>query len=520
MKNDPLWHLVHSLSQSEKRQLVIESGDRKPLPAYLALYKWYVKQSTPQSPGKEVIAMLKLTPATLAVQKNYLSAKITDLMVRSAGDSSNTLAIRNLLSQAEVLSKRGLQDHAKRVLRKATALAEGSDMFVYQLALYDLQEDSIISHADVRDTQRFQEKKKQLFRIIENENECLIFSQRVIALGTDMNYARLPAEKKKMEVIARDPLMYGNELALSLDAYHHLMHGRIHFYTMSQDVKGVLQFYKDHFAYFDKHPETANRDPSYFLGLSYSVISSVIQLGSAKQVEDVMARWAKMPTVYKDIFTGFFTQQYAFYSSELAVRMLMLEGKTELLVREFPRIRKLKTVEHQYQITFQANMLFFIAFGNYVSGKYKEALRLLIDELSDESSGNRRYRFLLRAMILRLMIHCDQLHDEVVEDLARQLEKFLRRENCLDFPEGLIPDFFLKWAETPPRQRAALCQTALDQLIFLLTDQSDWQFGINNRFFIAWLLACAKGISLNTAILNWNNQFRTILKEKANLSDY
>lgn len=193
MKNDPLWHLVQSLSQSEKRQLVIESDDKKLKPAYMLLYKWYLKQPTPESPTGAVLKKLKLTPATLAVQKNYLSGKITDLMARNAGNSSDAMQVRNLAAQAEALFQRGLRDHAKRTLRRAFQIAEYAELFIQQLELIDLIETNSITYADFQESAQYTPRKTELLKIIENEYNCHKLSLSVISLGMSMDFARSPA---------------------------------------------------------------------------------------------------------------------------------------------------------------------------------------------------------------------------------------------------------------------------------------------------------------------------------------
>ncbi|MGL5891773.1 MAG: hypothetical protein ACRC3B_17910, partial [Bacteroidia bacterium] len=183
MKNDPLWHLVHSLSQSEKRQLVIESDDKKQKPAYMLLYKWYVKQTTAESPTGSVLKQLKLTPATLAVQKNYLSGKITELMARNAGNSTDVMLVRNLAAQAEALFQRGLRDHAKRTLRRAFQIAEYAELFILQLELIELIETNAITYSDFEANMQYVPRKEELLKIIENEFNCYKLSISVIALG-------------------------------------------------------------------------------------------------------------------------------------------------------------------------------------------------------------------------------------------------------------------------------------------------------------------------------------------------
>ncbi|MGL5889855.1 MAG: hypothetical protein ACRC3B_08215, partial [Bacteroidia bacterium] len=191
-----------------------------------------------------------------------------------------------------------------------------------------------------------------------------------------------------------------------------------------------------------------------------------------------------------------------------------INGKTELIVKEFPNMNKLESIGHSYTKTYVKNMLFFKALAYYVTGKYKESLKILVDELSDENSGSGRYRFLLRAMTLRLIIHCDQKNDDTVEVLTQGLIRFLNRENCMSFPEGEFCQFFLNWTGKTENARQKLFKKTIQKIKTRFEEQSDWQFAVSNRFFLAWLIKNSENISYNDALLQWNVMLQKTLSEK------
>ncbi|MCU0435329.1 MAG: hypothetical protein MUC87_17870 [Bacteroidia bacterium] len=507
MKNDPLWHLVHALTQSEKRQFVLENSEQKPTSGFMALYHWYTKQDEPSSPDAAVLKKLKLTPATLAVQKNYLNGKLTDFLARAVSDNTDTLQIRQLISQAEALFQRGLRDHAKKIVRRAFQLAEYAELFIYQLALYELLENYALHNSDFQELIDFDRKKLAIMRILETEIACHRLSADVIALGTGMDFARTPAEKKRIKETAAHPLMLGEEAMPSLRSRYHLTHARIHFYNMTQDSVRMVKLCLEHFQFFDKNPELAGRDIAYFVSMSFNMVVNLIQLGHPHQVKDVINRWERLPVEYKPAMTDFFLQQHQFFSSELAFRKVLLEGKPELLIREMPRVQKLKSSEHQYQQVYINSIRFYEALAAYFAGKRKDALRYLIDELQDESIMNRRYRLVMRSMLLRLMIHCDEEHDDVVEELAKQLDRFIRRHQCQNFSDGIMAAFFKKWPGLTATQRKSLHASTIKKIENCYSEQRDWQFAINYRFCMAWMHTKAGDISFGKALLHCNRQF-------------
>ncbi|MGL5891416.1 MAG: hypothetical protein ACRC3B_16115, partial [Bacteroidia bacterium] len=367
------------------------------------------------------------------------------------------------------------------------------------------------TYSDFEANMRYIPRKEELLKIIENEFNCYKLSISVIALGMTMDFARLPAERKRLKETAADPLMYGDEKTKSLKARHHLTHARIQFYNMSQDTNSMIALCADHFAFFDKNRDAAGRDANYFLGMTYSTLSNIIQLGKPEMVKDALKRWERLPDDYKDIMTPFLIQQYKFYNAELTMRMHMLNGRPELLIKDLPKIKALMQVDHHYQQAYINGMSFYEALAYYTADRHKEALKSLLSDLQDESIGNRRYRYVLRSMLLRLIIHCDQQHDDVTEELALQLDRFVKKNNAQTFADGLLAGFFKSWSAASSSERKKLCAETAEKLTARYTQQHDWQFAINNRFFIAWMIANSKQIQFGKALLESNNQFFGLL---------
>lgn len=307
--------------------------------------------------------------------------------------------------------------------------------------------------------------------------------------------------------------MYGDEKTKSFKARHHLSHARIQFYNMSQDTKSMLKLCTDHFNFFDSNKKEAGRDANYFLAMTYSALSNIIQLGSKEIVKDSLKRWERLPIEYKEIMTPFLTQQYNFYNAELIMRMHMLNARPEMLIKDVPKIQALMQVDHYYQQAYINGMRFYEAMAYYTAARHKDALKSLLDDLRDESVANRRYRFVLRSMLLRLIIHCDQQHDDITEELAHQLDRFVKKNNAQPFADGLLATFFKNWAASSQAGRKKLCSETAEKLTARYAQQHDWQFAINNRFCIAWMIANSKQISFGKALSVSNSQFFELLQK-------
>lgn len=473
----------------------------------MKLYMWYAKQQTPHAPDEKTIKQFKITQGNLAVHKNYLSSKIFDLLVSNAADKSTAIHVQNLLAQAEVLFKRGLNNHAQKIARKAAQIAESNELFPLLLAIYALEDNYVRKPSEMAELSKRYPRKKELLNIIHNEYDCQEFSQRIVGLGAGLNYARLPEERQKLATLGNDPMMFSDHLPLSNAAFLHLMHGRLHYFTMTMDVNGLLKLSRDHFSYFENKPAALQAHTDHFLGMAYSNLNNVIQLGREQEIKSTIEKWHNIPAQCKHVFSEHHFAQYRLFDIELQIRLTLKEGTCEKILPALSRKTAQIKKDLPYYPVFEKNMRFFIALGKYLAGENKSALRLLLDELKDGSTGNGQYRFILRALLLQLIIHCDLKHGEIVEELSKQLQRFIHRENCSQFPENLFPEFFSRWYSTPELKRQTLFKKTLEKTTAVFVAQHDWQFGINNRFIMAWLIKNTHEVSFNEALLIWNTGF-------------
>lgn len=508
MKTDPLWQLINSLTKSEKRQFILEGKQAKENTVYMQLYQWYLRQKEPVSPDAALMKRLKLTPARLAVQRNYLLEKLTALMMRSPTNQSANITIRNMLSQAEVLFQRGLHNQASKILTRADQLACKTNQFALQLDLLELYESYLVDYTHLNKAQQSEKRRKHLLSIIDNLHDCKQFSYQILLQSSVMDYARSTKQRTEMRNYYSSPLIRRKNAALSVPAQFHLLYARYMYAIVAQDPKAMKAVALDNWHMFDTEKESTGLEINYCLTSIWNTAVHFFQIGDMELFEQSILRWERAPREFTDYIDGHFFDKYRCYDAEMNLRIAVFEGNTEKLIRELGRVKKLLTAEHPYQAIFEKNTRFYVACGYYAAKRYKDALHELIDEVGSESVSRRRYRSLLRGMLLRLMIHCDQEHDDVVDQLDQRLTAFIKKHEGNTFSEGLLAGFFTKWITVGAKERSLLCRTLAEALTQKYKAQHDWQFFTNNQFFIAWLISQYKNMSWSEALNFSGGEFR------------
>jgi hypothetical protein len=500
MNFDQIWPLVHALTKAEKRQFVIEGLSGKRRGGYIELFRWYARQKSPAAPGVDVMQKLMLTPNRLAVQKNYLSEKLNEFLARTYTRPTNPAGVRHLLIQAEALYSRGLTSNADRVLKKARELAAKNNQYVQQLDALEVFEANTLSYMQVPSLKKTSAEKLNLLPIIENMYRCQLFSNEILAIGAEIDYARTTAQRRTMKQYARHELLQNMALAKSVSASYYLLHARLHFTRTAQDIKANIAAALEHMTLFDSDKRMTASEINYYITIVFNTVIMLRLAGSTAQFQEQLQRWSRLCTEYAHALDEVSLMRYKFNHSELTMRVSLISGDTETMLKELPRFRQLLKTDHSYQMVYAQSMRFFAAIAHYTAGRYKQAHELLRDNTSDLKPSSQRYRILLRGLLLQLMMHCDQQHDDVVEYLANQLTLLINRQRCAGFSEGLIPPFFVRWLKANAANRVVLMRELYAAITERYSTQRDWQFGSNNQFFMAWLLKGGNNVSWDTAL--------------------
>ncbi|MGL5889386.1 MAG: hypothetical protein ACRC3B_05850, partial [Bacteroidia bacterium] len=427
--------------------------------------------------------------------------------------------IRNLLIQSEALLRRGLHEQASKLLKKAQALAKKTHAFVLQLDAFEIQEAYAGSYANISQIKESATEKLRLLPVLKNLYDCQLFSYDTIELAARYDFARSPEQRKEMARFAQHTMLKSTAKGQSISARYYLLHSRLHFTSMAQDPASNLRTAMEHLQLFDEDRVTTAHEINYYITIVHNITVMALWFGSTETEKAVLDRWNRLCSEYASALDDVSTMRYRFYQSELIMRMSLLNGDTEQMIRELPKIKWLLKQEHIYKPIFEQSISFYTALASYAQHRYRQAHLLLRENVTDVNVNSRRYRILLRSLLLQLMMHCDQQHDDTIEYLGNQLKQLIVRQKCTGFAEGLLPEFFNRWQQSAPQKRPMLMQNTFNAIRKRYEEQQDWQFGTGNLFFTAWLWAGAKNTSWQKALNICHTEYRQRIRQLINLRD-
>lgn len=502
-ENEPLFSLVKALSKNERRNFALDArqSGRKPGTGYLALYDWYSKQTSPASPDKETLRRMGLTPNRLAVQKNYLFHRLLDSLFRHNTATSPEARVRVLLNKSEVLLAKGMTAASLRLLESADELAVACFSYQLQLDVLMRREAHFQQYDDVKLFPELGKRKKELLAIIDNIDDYQQLSYNVFGMTRHHDFMHKGHLRRKLDAVIRNPLLQHQKAALSPIATFHRYHTLCHYANIAQDPELAVRYGREHLEVFDREEAATRHELEYYITLLFNITVEMFQLNSVADIPQCLRRWNELPVRFAHDLTPHMRTKWDLYDMELQLRRSFMCGNAGDVVRLLPQIQRLWNARHAYVPIFRASSTTLIVFGLHAAGKSRQALKWLIDVVNDEKVEYRRYRTLLRGLLLRILIFYDLKQEDVVENLCRQLNRFFIRQDRRDDPAAFVPDVFLEVLKTPGVSlRRELFAQALKRLRENFVETGAWSVVYDLLFLHSWFYAAANRKPLAAAV--------------------
>jgi hypothetical protein len=493
-ENDPLFSLVKALSKNERRNFALDArrAGRKPGSGYLALYDWYSRRQSAGSPDRETLRRMGLTPNRLAVQKNYLYHRLLDSMLRHSTALSPEARVRVLINKSEMLLEKGMTVASLRLLESAEELAVSCFSYQLQLDVLIRREAHLQKYDDITLFPELSKRKKELLAIIDNIGDYQQLSYKVFGMTRHHDFMHKGHLRRKLDAVIRNPLLQQQKAALSPIATFHRYHTLCHYANIAQDAELAVRYGREHLEVFDREEAATRHELEYYITLLFNITVEMLQLNSVSDIPQCLRRWKELPARFANDLTPHMRIKWNLYDMELQLRMHFLNGSGADVVRLLPQIQRLWNARHAYVPIFRASSTTLIVFGLHAAGKSRQALKWLIDVVNDEKVEYRRYRILLRGLLLRILIFYDLKQEDVVENLCRQLNRFFIRQDRRDDPAAFVPGVFLEVLKKPGVSlRRELFAQALQRLTANFAQSGAWSVMYDLLFLHAWFYAAA-----------------------------
>lgn len=252
-----LFILIKSLSRSEKRYFKLYATRNKGESDnhYVRLFDAIAEQ---EEYDEAELLRTETYINSLTQLKGRLYEAILNSLQLFHADRSDTMEVRNMLNQVELLYEKGLQEQALKVLQKAYSLAESNEEFTYQLEISATESKIRGMKVDIGWLKEgIRETVDRESALLEKLRNMLMYRQLAAAInlwGYSKNQLRKTDEIEQVDSLDQFQLLTDESSCLSdrsrMTHYH---------------LKAIIHFWKEEheesIRYFMKLKDFVNADP-------------------------------------------------------------------------------------------------------------------------------------------------------------------------------------------------------------------------------------------------------------------
>ncbi len=483
-KSTGLFDLIHTLTKSEKRYFRLFSSLQEGKKNYDRLFDFLEKMDVYNE--EKILEHFQGEPFTKQLHsvKNYLYNLIMKSLRNYHSERSVDIRLANLMTDADLLNRRGLYDLRDGTLRRARKLAEKYERNYYLLEILK----RMVSYAVERRTKKMKEELELLCENILNISIALLKESELYILNYRFAvfFRQQKSKKLKLEQLL---LNYENNNILKYDVEKLSFDGKIFYYNVA---KYVCRFSNNHQGTFANSRELINiwkdnphqiieRPMLYKLYLG-NLMNDANRIRRYDDFQEHLEEIRCLPS--RDFSEEAETfQNYAFME-------LLYFLNTEKIYEGEERLPHLVEGLEKYQA--KINKARWISFCYNISILYLllrnfDAALVWGNRILQDATNEHR-RDLHRSMLLLQLIYHYELHNfNLLESLLTSVPKRLKRKGKLNHFERIILDTFLMVLQSSTKKEAS--QFLIDLKIDLQALKKSHK---NNTFlgfdeFLAWL---------------------------------
>ncbi len=511
-KSDHLFHLIKSLSRSEKRCFKIFAsrhtiGDEN---QYVKLFDAIDKQSA----YDEKLIIKKFKGTKLANNLSSVKVQLDNLILKSLrqfkGTTKKMYDVRELMDYADILYEKGLLEHSLKKLEKAKKIALEYEFYIALDEISILEREIAHKSSNFDALQKFDHEtfyQARHYRKVNNDlAEYELLATRLHMLLLRHNRTRSKVGKERYDEIMQHPLLQGNpaEQEFACQVEYHALWGT--YYFLLGNGKQCKEHREKVVTLLESRPHIIHDNPKLYISHMRSLM---IFLGSNRLYEEFDAQVQKIKQFIDAIpegkkSTNLQTEIYTtIYNAKLDID---LDRGLFESAHEFAEEVKegMKHFDYLINTDGQAVLyynLFYVSFGN---GNFHEALAWM-NTLLNQSFGEVRIDIQCFARLVNIVLHHELGNYDLIDYLVKSTARFLtKKERKFRFEE-----LFLKFARTSlnhelskPEQEVVF-NAFTDELRVLFSDRFE-EKALQYFDFISWAESKVS-----------NKSFSALMKEKS-----
>ena len=435
--SEDLFHLVHSLSKSEKRSFKLSSGTDKKEKLYVSLFDLIEGQK--KYDEETIIKILQLKKSVYAVYKNHLYHLLLKRM--SVHFSGKEAELRSMLTQADLLNSKGLYALYEKMLVKAKKFATQFDLDHQLLEIIGMEHRNAWRKRDLQKASSVIEEDKQALLRFNNQRSYTHLSNEIIIGLAKMDNRQAP-EVKKIPALMKSPLIQNEKNALTFRSKYSLYHTLSLYHSVHENPQKQYEFAKKAADLYENNPEKIKHDTfTYLLSIHLMLTGchTLKRFEEAKKYTDKLRMASSLLKNEKEKNWAFFT----FHDTNLNYFIHTGQFNEGLPAAE-ELTKELAQYAHQLEDSQNTGLAFHMARIYFGAGNYSRSLHWLNRILNEKYALHIRPRLESNVKIFYLIVHFEKGNYKLLPYRAKSIYHELQAKGKLHKFEIALLQFFQK----------------------------------------------------------------------------
>jgi len=460
---DPVFQLIQSLTQSEKRHFRLFTGRQGSTEGlkFLQLFDALdavVGAGARHDEARLLTQILTQVPSLKRAQLANLKANLYRQLLASlrlfhAGQNVD-IQLREQLDFARVLYNKGLYQPALRMLARVKQAAQQAELPHVALTALDFEkliESQHITRSLQGRADELAQEASALTSQLAREHALSNASLRLYGLYLQAGHARNQADHERVAAFFRTqlPAAPGPAAGFWEQLYH--AQAQVWFHTINQDFRACYRHAQRWVRLFEAQPARQEAQPMLYLKGLHNlllVLFNMLYYSRFKQVLRVLEDYATYPARPTPNTEALLFQ----YLWTNRINLCFLEGRFTEGVEIVPELLE-QLARHRGRLDLHRTLVFYykIACLYFGSGQYAQAISYL-NRIIEQKDLSLREDLQCFARILNLVAHYEAGLDLELERQVRSVYHFLGRMNDQQPMQVAVFQFLRRVGSTPPGQ--------------------------------------------------------------------
>lgn len=455
-KNDSLFSLIKSLTQTEKRHFrlyVKRSGNTQDV-KFIKLFD--AMDGMKKYDDKEILKKVpSIKKIQLSNQKAHLYRQILSSLRQYHISQNIDIQLRENLDHAKVLYNKGFYKQALKMLDKTKALARDTKHFTIALEVMEFEkqiESQYITRSIENRAEILTNEVLDTTDIIKSSHQLSNLTLNLYSLFLKKGYAKNPQEFEEVNTYFQSHLPKVNFDNLTF--YEQLYYYQAHVW-FNKIVQNFPNVYKHSLAWvklFQSNPEMIIKQPVHYIKGYRNLLGSLFQLQYYSKFCEVLAEVEALSQdkrVIQNLNTEVLVFQFLYISK---INKHFMEGSFDRGVEIIPELTE-KLEKYQYKIDPERVLMMYykIASLYFGSGNYRKAI-FYLNQIIFYQDVKLREDIHCFARILNLIAHFEDGQDYHLEYQIKSTFQFIGKMNQQQAVQKEIINFLRITGKITPDQ--------------------------------------------------------------------